>query len=199
MIFFTSDTHFSHANIIQYCDRPFRDTDEMDEAIIRNWNETVMPTDTVYLLGDVALGPIEKSLAKVSRLNGYKICVLGNHDRPFMRMDKPDESDWWDKYAAVFEEVWHWSAEINTLVMPQVGNVRLSHFPFTGDHTPVDRHSEHRPVDRGVDLLIHGHTHQKQRFSRSANGTPQIHVGQDAWDFTPVSEREIVNLLQENS
>ena len=47
-LFFTSDTHFHHANIIRFCNRPFRDVEEMDEILIRNWNEVVGPEDTVF-------------------------------------------------------------------------------------------------------------------------------------------------------
>jgi calcineurin-like phosphoesterase family protein len=191
--FFTSDTHFSHTNIIRYCDRPFADTDEMDEAIIANWNAVVSPDDTVYHLGDIALGPIDKSLAKVARLNGHKIAVLGNHDRPFMRMGKADEDDWWRRYNGVFQHVWSWEGG-NFASGARV--FRLSHFPYTGDHTPTDRHAEHRPVDEGIPL-IHGHTHTTDRVTFSKNGTPQIHVGQDAWNFTPVSLDEIFALLDD--
>lgn len=191
MMFFTSDTHFSHHNIIRYCDRPFIDTDQMDEEIIRRWNETVGPDDTVFHLGDIALGPIEKSLALVSRLNGYKIAKLGNHDRPFMRAGKPDEMSWWDEYSKVFDEVWHWTNEQKILISGE--EFSISHFPYTGDHTPNDRHSDHRLFDDGTSL-IHGHTHTKDRLTHSVKGTPQIHVGVDAHDFKPVSEIEILRL-----
>ena len=50
--FFTSDTHFGHANIIKYCNRPFSSLEEMNSTIIRNWNEMVKPEDTVFFLGD---------------------------------------------------------------------------------------------------------------------------------------------------
>lgn len=189
---FTSDTHFSHQNIIRYCDRPFSDTDEMDEAIIRNWNELVSPEDTVYHLGDVALGPIEKSLAKVGRLNGFIYLKTGNHDRPFMRYGKADEQKWWKEYQKVFDVVIDWDGA--SYVRLGDTEVAISHFPFTGDHTPTDRHSEWRPVDRGTPL-IHGHTHTPDRLTFSANGTPQIHVGMDAWDFRPVHESDVLHLL----
>jgi len=195
-IFFTSDTHLGHANIIKYCDRPFRDTDHMDEVIIQRWNETVSPEDTVFHLGDIALGPIDKSLPKVARLNGYKIAVLGNHDRPFMRMFKSDELDWWDRYREVFQEVWHWNSKtpgFEQSVLLNGQEFRVSHFPYTGDHTPEDRHADHRPVDDGLPL-IHGHTHTTDRLTLSSKGTPQIHVGQDAWSFRPVGEDQIMDL-----
>lgn len=189
---FTSDTHFSHQNIIRYCDRPFRDTDHMDEEIIRRWNEAVSPEDTVFHLGDIALGPIADSLPKIARLNGFKIAVLGNHDRPFMRAGKADEEDWWNKYREVFQQVLHWEGDIVRIA--NFGWVRLSHFPYTGDHTPEDRHADVRPVDEGMPL-IHGHTHEKDRLTFSNRGTPQIHVGMDAWDYRPVSAEQIISLL----
>ena len=55
-IWFTSDTHFSHCNIIKYCNRPFKDVDEMNKILIQNWNNVVRPDDIVWHLGDFALG-----------------------------------------------------------------------------------------------------------------------------------------------
>jgi len=76
-----SDTHFGHANIIQYCHRPFRDVFEMDEALIRNWNNVVSSDDLVYHLGDFALYKDKSRIAEiVSRLNGRIVLIMGNHD-----------------------------------------------------------------------------------------------------------------------
>ena len=55
-IFFTADTHWGHRNIIRYCQRPFADVDEMNEALITNWNSTVGKDDIVFHLGDFAMG-----------------------------------------------------------------------------------------------------------------------------------------------
>lgn len=79
-IFFTSDTHFSHKNIIIYCERPFKDIDEMNECIIQNWNDTVSKTDIVYHLGDVTFSKPSISREILSRLNGHVILIPGNHD-----------------------------------------------------------------------------------------------------------------------
>lgn len=82
-IFITSDTHFHHANIIKYCDRPFTSAEEMDEKLVENWNSVVRPQDKVYHLGDVYF-PKYKNVKTadwfLSRLNGTKRLILGNHD-----------------------------------------------------------------------------------------------------------------------
>ncbi len=83
-VFLTSDTHFSHKNLINFKRvdgsplRPFSSIEEMDEKLIENWNSVVKQDDKVYHLGDVAMSP--KGLGPVARLNGRKILIKGNHD-----------------------------------------------------------------------------------------------------------------------
>lgn len=77
-IWLISDTHFGHANIIEYCGRPFASADEMDEALVDNWNRVVGKRDHVYHLGDVAMRA--QHLRIVKRLNGELRLVPGNHD-----------------------------------------------------------------------------------------------------------------------
>lgn len=79
-VFVIADTHFNHENIIGYCNRPFKDTKEMDEIMIKNWNETVSKNDIVIHLGDLGLGNKEYISSIVKRLNGKKILIFGNHD-----------------------------------------------------------------------------------------------------------------------
>ena len=80
-IFVTSDTHFSHNNIIKYCNRPFNDIIEMNEKLIQNWNTVVTDDDLVFHLGDFQMVDDFNILYKhVSRLKGDKILLLGNHD-----------------------------------------------------------------------------------------------------------------------
>jgi calcineurin-like phosphoesterase family protein len=78
--FFTSDTHFGHANIIKYCKRPFASVEEMDNTLIHNWNAVVRPEDTVYHLGDFAVGG-GPAAPYLRRLNGTIYFCLGNHDK----------------------------------------------------------------------------------------------------------------------
>ena len=80
-IFFISDTHFFHKNIIKYCERPFSSVEEMNEHIVRVWNERVGHQDVVYHLGDVIFGGREKANTILPRLKGQKILVRGNHDQ----------------------------------------------------------------------------------------------------------------------
>jgi len=77
MIYFTSDTHFDHENIIKYCNRPFKDVNHMNESMIENWNNTVNDTDTVMHLGDFSF----KSDKFINRLNGNITLIKGNHDK----------------------------------------------------------------------------------------------------------------------
>lgn len=77
-IFVTADHHFGHANIIRFCDRPFETVDEMDRALIENWNKVVGPEDVIYHLGDFTLGGFDMAQQYFKQLNG-KIQVLANH------------------------------------------------------------------------------------------------------------------------
>ena len=82
MFWITSDHHFGHTNIIDYCDRPFQDVDYMNQYMIDKWNSVVRPGDKVFHLGDFALQMNEEEVTNlVSRLNGDIILVRGNHDR----------------------------------------------------------------------------------------------------------------------
>jgi len=79
-VFFTSDLHFFHNNIIKYCKRPFENAKEMNLAIINNWNSVVQPEDTVYVIGDVSFGEPKATEKLLEQLNGEKHLILGNHD-----------------------------------------------------------------------------------------------------------------------
>lgn len=90
-IFLVSDTHFGHAGVCRFMRedgvtklRPWDNTAEMDEAMVKSWNETVRPNDKVYHLGDVVIN--RKALQIMHRLNGDKVLIKGNHD--IFRLDE---------------------------------------------------------------------------------------------------------------
>lgn len=81
-----SDTHFDHENIIRYCDRPYKNAGQMNEDLIRRWNNRIKPGDLVYHLGDFGLMKSDAPAKIIPRLNGRKVLILGNHDKTPQRM-----------------------------------------------------------------------------------------------------------------
>lgn len=182
---FSADIHFGHANIIRYCDRPFDDVESMNAALVQRWNETVAPADTVWVLGDVALGRIDDTLALAGKLHGRKRLVAGNHDRCWSGHGRRAQG-WVQRYLdAGFEEVHQGQIQLAI----GANSVAACHFPYRGDSHDQDRYVEHRPVDAGQ-WLLHGHVHERWRQSGR-----MINVGIDAWDCRPVGEAEIVELI----
>lgn len=80
-IFLIGDLHFQHRNIIKYCNRPFKDAEDMTEQLIKNWNSVARKNDIVYVDGDFALCGKQKIIEITKRLNGRKRLILGNHDQ----------------------------------------------------------------------------------------------------------------------
>lgn len=78
--FYISDLHFGHANVIKFDKRPFATIEEMDTALIRNWNEAVRKNDNIYILGDFCWGKSEQWVELLSQLRGNKYLIAGNHD-----------------------------------------------------------------------------------------------------------------------
>lgn len=183
---FTSDLHLGHRLVATH--RGFESVADHDQAILDRWDETVAPDDVVWVLGDLTIGrgDLPQALAELRGLPGRKRLVLGNHDAGHPRFR--DAHRWSAPYAEVFEHVTQ-SARVKL----QGVEVLLSHFPYERDRGET-RHEQWRLPDRGVPL-VHGHTHGTERLSRSAAGTPELHVGLDAWDLRPVSDRELLALL----
>lgn len=81
-VFVTSDTHFNHKNIMKYCNRSFKDVQEMNDILVKNWNKTVKQNDKVYFLGDMAFRNKKQNIDYwLSQLNGTVYFIKGNHDR----------------------------------------------------------------------------------------------------------------------
>lgn len=174
-VYFTSDTHFGHKNIIKYCDRPFADVAEMDAALIRNWNNVVGPDDTVYHLGDFAFAGAERIKEILAQLNGKVVLVLGNHDnvtvatRLMSVFERPDEGRFYD----VIE-----SADLKSYGY----DVYLAHHPMP--YTIPD----------GMKMQLCGHVHELWKIKSSRYSTV-LNVGVDQWDYTPVSLDEVLRQL----
>jgi calcineurin-like phosphoesterase family protein len=189
MIYFTSDLHFWHKNVIRYCNRPYSDVDAMNSALIKNWNNIVGPDDTVYCLGDfsLAMRPVEILTAL---LNGNKILVPGNHDfcHSYHKKSRNPENrkEWIKKYEDLG---WTVLPEQTTLDIPGVAVVNLCHHPYRLVDPGDDKYEKWRPKDDGRWLLC-GHVHEKWKVIDK-----MINVGVDQWDFKPVSIEEISKII----
>ena len=193
-IYFTSDHHFWHANILKYNpNRQYYSVEEMNEGLIYNWNKVVGPTDMVYHLGDFSFAGRSVELYS-HRLNGIKKLVPGNHDvihpynRHFKKSVKRGESDYWPKFYKAYG--WEILELTTTLIIPGVTTVNLSHIPYDNNDP---RYEIYKPKDDGR-WLLHGHTHSLEKFKGR-----MIHVGVDAWDCTPVSIDQVAKIILCNS
>lgn len=171
-VFFTSDTHFNHGNIIRFCNRPFSSVEEMNEEMIRRWNETVPEDGLVFHLGDFAWGDKWKPI--LERLNGRKVLILGNHDYKNFPGTKQMEE--------FFEDV-----QQQMYIRLEGRAVYLNHFPLLC-YSGVHRRKE------DVVYALNGHIHlgplsldgkdvERMRLSYPS----QYDVGVDMNDFKPVS------------
>lgn len=190
MIWFTSDLHFGHTNILGYCDRPFDTVEEMDVAFIDRWNWVVEPDDEVWVLGDWSLGGnFQRSLGYVAGLNGRKILLPGNHDKNWKgRPKRVDDSVYLN---AGFSRVVH--GDLGVVEFQVAGHdVLLSHFPYGPAGRYDHRYSAWHPTNEGK-FLLHGHVHSTEKMF----GPNEIHVGVDAWNYFPASEEEIGALINQ--
>lgn len=176
MIYFTSDQHYWHARVIEYCNRPFSSIEEMNAGLIALHNRTVSPDDTTYMLGDFCFGNQHKMRTILSQLNGTKILIRGNHDR--LKDHKLIELG----FSAVSER-------------SNFDDMLLSHYPYRGaEHDERDeRFVERQYVDEGS-WLLHGHVHQ--HWKKKAR---MINVGVDVWNLRPASLAEILTLQREKT
>ena len=169
MIWFTSDSHLNHRAVVSMCQRPFENVDEMNDILIRNFNERVKKNDTVYILGDIAhRTPVIEVNNFISRLNGKKILCKGNHDK---RYD-----------SSLFEGIYDF-LEISVHGV----NISLMHYPMMS--WPKSRHGS---------IHLHGHIHSKGDYNlqQKEDGILRYDVGVDANNFYPVSITEIKEFFE---
>ena len=171
MTFFTSDTHFGHARIIEYCNRPFGDVAEMDQALIERWNYTVSPEDVVYHLGDFAMGPYERWSEYRSALNGRIILVAGNHDRSPAKMR-----------AIGIDEVL-----TNVVVEVDGCKIWLNHYP--PNEVSASRHVRPAPPAT-YNLALCGHVHNA--WLVGSDGV--VNVGVDVWNYQPLKLDHLISV-----
>jgi calcineurin-like phosphoesterase family protein len=185
--FWTADLHFGHRNIIRYAHRPFADVAEMDDALVDRWNEVVGDDDEVWVLGDVAMGSIARSLGHVSRLAGRKVLVAGNHDRCWYGYGRKGQR-WVERYhQAGFAEIHQGTVPVRIGELEAIA----CHFPYEGDSHDDERFTDHRPEDHGQ-VLLHGHVHTRWRLEGR-----QLNVGVDVWDWRPISDEQVLAALGE--
>lgn len=168
MIYVISDLHFSHANIIKYCNRPFQDTHEMNKAMTERWNSVVGPQDTCIVVGDFALGAnIETQKTILAKLNGTKILVRGNHDKSAQAM-----------YQIGFHLV------VESMILKDSNGEVLF---FT--HHPIDIERETILDNIGADYHVHGHVHNKTPIYHAKRS---INVSCENLNYIPVELNKLV-------
>lgn len=165
-VWVTSDTHFCHANIIGYTDRPFDSVEQMNEVMIDRWNEVVGKNDTLIHVGDFAMGNPALHHSIFDRLNGEKYLIRGNHDN-----GRTVSLGWADVYK-------------DFRMTTPFGDVYFSHRPLIDEKLKTDLEAD------GVVLFLHGHCHSKESNAVVEN---RIDVGVDAWGFQP---QRLKNLLE---
>ena len=181
-IFFTSDTHWGHLNILKLCSRPCPTVEEMDEALINNWNSVVGKNDIVFHLGDFAFAPNWRWKEIISRLNGEIHLIIGNHDE----VRWPGDSIM-SLFAGVYNQL--------KLKIDNQHHVYLNHYPF------LCYGGTYRAPENCV-IQLHGHTHEYpggtgKDMDRLKHRFPyQYDVGVDNNNYTPVSWDKIKSIIQ---
>lgn len=167
-VWFTSDLHFGHARVIEFCKRPYTTVQEMNEALVRNWNSVVRPGDRVYVLGDLTFQRPEEAKKTLARLMGQVYLIAGNHDREGTLKVCADRFVWIKDY---FE------------LKVDEQRIIMSHYPFltwNGCH----KGSWH----------LHGHCHGSLPAEYNTYAR-RLDVGVDVHDYFPVDFDTVKQLL----
>lgn len=174
MIYFISDTHFHHNNIVKYCRRPFHDINEMNETIISHWNSLITKQDTVYHLGDFCLSSDEEIQNIFNRLLGNIILIRGNHDR---------------KSVKFYEKI-GFKVLTHAPILLDEYKLLLSHVPVPDSKIPEGY------------INLHGHIHNKKISddypNRIYSENKHINLCVDVIDYKPISLNEINEIRSKN-
>lgn len=174
---FYSDPHFFHKNIIKYSNRPYNDIYEMRDDFIKRYNETISESDTVLWLGDCFFYDNDLFAETMQMMNGNKKLIRGNHDRLTRK-------NW---LSLGFETV---DFEYNFEYCGK--KFRCSHYPYAYNIGMLSgKQLKKYPIKKDGEILIHGHTHSKNKLYKT-----QIHVGVDAWNYSPVRLEQIIEIAR---
>ena len=175
-IFFTSDLHFGHANIIRFDNRPFTSVEEMDAELIRRWNNKVSHDDMVYILGDISWYNDQKTSEIISSLNGHKILIKGNHDRIH------------GKVRHYFDEI----TDYKEITLEGNKHITLCHYPIVF----FNRHHY-------GSYMFYGHVHNSHEWKMTENYKYELeqldikcnmfNVGCMIWNYEPVTFEEVIS------
>ncbi len=164
-IFFWSDQHFFHHNIIKYANRPFNGVSEMNQKLINNYYETVSDNDLVFFCGDVAFGDIDLTRNLFKGAPGKKVLILGNHD--------------FEKNKCLFRN-YHMFESIS-MVFSFNYEINQKKINFIVSHYPIDEHF--LPEDT---INIHGHIHQYKI------GKKHINVSVEHTEYKPININDLI-------
>jgi calcineurin-like phosphoesterase family protein len=170
MVFFTSDLHLGHQNIIRHCSRPFSDVDEMNHTLIDNWNSRVARNDEVWIVGDFSFRSEQDIPSYLEKLKGRKHLIIGNHDGSWMK-----KADWSSSFESI-DMLKYFSLDGHEIV--------LCHYPMM-----CWPHS-----NRGS-YLVYGHIHGNTDmvFWPLIRDNPfMLNAGVDVNGFYPVTFAELV-------
>lgn len=167
-VFFSSDTHYYHDNIIKYCSRPFRSAGEMNSSMVEAWNSRVGDGDIAFHLGDVSASLRNNTSGLkeiIGTLKGRKILIRGNHDH------LPDE--WYIEagFHRVFNNV-------------RLGDVLLTHYPL---HEALASGQDIRELET-LEHIVHGHSHRTD----VPDYDNHFNVAVDRHRFTPVDSEQAI-------
>ena len=172
-IFFIADTHFGHKNSIKYGSRPFASVEKMNEALIENWNQAVLPEDVIYILGDFAYCSKTPAEDFLKRLNGEKHLIPGNHERGYFSAVRGQElSSYW---------IYEGSYKERTI---DGHKVILCHYPLMS-----------WVGQKRGSLMIHGHIHNRKNEPYTAlwSQLPNLlNAGVDINGYKPVTLDELI-------
>ena len=171
MIYFTSDLHLGHSNILSLCKRPFADVEEMNEVLIENYNKTVKSSDTVYIIGDICYRlELQRCNNLIKRLHGHKILIKGNHDLSYK--------------TSLFDEI----LDFKYLKLDDGVRFALMHYPLL--EWPSFYHGSYH---------VHGHLHESMEYNlrNKEKGIRRYDIGVDANNYTPVSIDYIIDFFKD--